>query len=253
MSDDAPKGHVKISRKTFESDKFWLERRALSKWEAWVDMTQLAQWAPRTMLTTKFGTVHLERGEFVLSMRQMAKRWGWSFQSVRSFLASSEITTRLATQRETPAGTVYLIVNYDDEQSTPEPANTATNTASHTGPTQDQHRTNTRTSSKALKAVKTSPPASPTWVTKFAEIWTAEVGEIKPARLGAALKPAVERHSAERVERAMRVYIATQSAAGKPRRVEWFVADVQMWLDRVGSIGVVDGEMTPELERLTRP
>jgi hypothetical protein len=64
--------HVKIARKTFESDVWWLEQRALSKWEAWVDMLQLAQWGPRDLETSKFGTIHLERGEFVLSIRQMA-------------------------------------------------------------------------------------------------------------------------------------------------------------------------------------
>jgi hypothetical protein len=72
----------------FTDDKWWKEKRAYSKWEAWVDMIQLAQWKATEITTTKFGSIRLERGEFVLSQRAMAKRWGWSRQSVRTFTES---------------------------------------------------------------------------------------------------------------------------------------------------------------------
>lgn len=146
----APRGHIKIARKAFTDDKWWKEKRAYSKWEAWVDMIQLAQWKTTEITTTKFGSIRLERGEFVLSLRAMAKRWGWSIQSVRTFTESHAFHPRLATQRVTPAGIVYLIVNYDLYQS-----NEAESTQVLTQQsTQDQHRTNTRTSSKAVKQVK---------------------------------------------------------------------------------------------------
>lgn len=146
----APRGHIKIARKAFTDDKWWKEKRAYSKWEAWVDMIQLAQWKATEITTTKFGSIRLERGEFVLSLRAMAKRWGWSIQSVRTFTESPAFHPRLATQRVTPAGIVYLVVNYDLYQSSEGESTQVVTQAS----TQDQHRTNTRTSSKAVKQVK---------------------------------------------------------------------------------------------------
>jgi hypothetical protein len=67
-------GHINIARKAFDptiGDRFWLEPRAFSKWEAWMDMIQLAQWRPHKMTTTKFGTIELGRGELILSIRQI--------------------------------------------------------------------------------------------------------------------------------------------------------------------------------------
>lgn len=156
---EAPKGHVKIARKAFDSDEWWLERRALSKWEAWVDMIQLAQWAPRNLVTTKFGTVRLERGEFVLSLSQMAKRWRWSVRSVRTFTESPVFSTRVSTREVTQAGTVYLIVNYDRYQSTPEASDTASDTPDDRPSTYLRQATDTRTSSKAVKQRKALSPS----------------------------------------------------------------------------------------------
>lgn len=160
MSDEAPKGHIKVARRTFDSDTWWLEPRKLSKWEAWVDMIQLAQWAPRDVVTTKFGTIRLERGEFVASIRTLAKRWNWGVQSVRSFTQSAEFLTRVVAQRETQAGTVYLIVNYDRYQGSFDADSTASNTAANTPVTHLQHTSNTRTSSKAVKHKSTAAPSA---------------------------------------------------------------------------------------------
>lgn len=151
------RGHIKIARKAFAEDKWWLEKRVFSKWEAWEDMIQLAQHEAREFVTTKFGTIRLERGEFVLSLRRMAHRWGWGVQSTRSFTRSATFRTRLATQRETQAGTVYRIVNYDLYQSTEEkPTQPATQQITH-----DQHTSNTPlTQEQALKQLTTTTTAS---------------------------------------------------------------------------------------------
>lgn len=151
------RGHVKIARKAFTEDKWWLEKRVFSKWEAFVDMIQLAQHKPREVVTTKFGTIRLERGEFVLSLRQMAKRWGWGVQSTRSFTKSTTFHTRLLTQRETQAGTVYLIINYDLYQSTElELTQPATQQITHL-----QHTSNTPvTQEQAVKQLTTTTSTS---------------------------------------------------------------------------------------------
>lgn len=146
----APRGHIKIARKRFAGDRWWKEKRAFSKWEAWVDMIQLAQYQPRAVMTTRFGTIALERGEFILSLRQMADRWGWGLKSVRNLVNSQPFLSRIAAQRETQAGTVYLVIDYEVEQGgTEEGAQPEAQVGAHLG-----HTRGTRVSSKAVKQVK---------------------------------------------------------------------------------------------------
>lgn len=92
------------------------------------------------------------------------------------------------------------------------------------------------------------------WPVRHADVWCAEVGPVKPGRIGAALKSAVDRHGAERVERAMRAYIAIQKADGKPCKLAWFAEQSQVWVERTATaIDAVGGEYSPTLDLLTRP
>lgn len=111
------RGHIKLSRKMFDGDDlFWSEPRTFSRAEAWIDLIQLAQWRRRAF-ASKYGVIELRRGEFVGSMRFLGKRWGWSAKRVLGFLETLAKSQRLEKQRETPAGSVYLLVNYDTYQS----------------------------------------------------------------------------------------------------------------------------------------
>ena len=112
MTDGPPEGHIKVSRKVFDAehgDPLWLEKREFSKWEAWIDVIQLAAWKA-VKYTTQFGVIALERGEFIASRRHLAKRWRWSEKKVRVWLATLQKGSRLRAQRETESGMVYLIV-----------------------------------------------------------------------------------------------------------------------------------------------
>jgi len=107
---------------------------------------------------------------------------------------------------------------------------------------------------------KESPPAgadgirNESWPSRLALVWSDEVGPVKPGRIGAALKEPVHKHGEERVERAMRAYIALQKADGKPCNVKWFADQSQVWVDRTKApIAIIDGEMSDTLELLTRP
>jgi len=64
------RGHIKIARKAFADDKWWREKRVFSKWEAWEDMIQLAQWEAREFTSTKFGTIRLERGALRMTVTE---------------------------------------------------------------------------------------------------------------------------------------------------------------------------------------
>jgi hypothetical protein len=267
------RGHIKIARKAFVDDKWWREKRVFSKWEAWEDMIQLAQYEAREFTSTKFGTIRLERGEFVLSLRKMAERWNWSFQSVRSFTRSATFRTRLATQRETQAGTVYLIVNYDLYQSADsEVTHPTTQPATHL-----QHTSNTRTSSKALTT--TTSPASPEAVNgipkgrkpkeppKYPDYpndarvrlhaeWVAKKGEYPMSRFVQETQELFPKYTVDQVSAAQSLAIQEAKAKRqlrflKPHTVAEEIVDL---LERAGKEPVVDGwfaEWTPQDAGLT--
>lgn len=158
-------GHIKLARKAFDphhGDPLWLEPREFSRWEAWIDLLQLAAFKERPH-PTKYGVVDLKRGEFVASLRWMAKQWKWTVKKVRAWLGTLQKWARLQPQRETQAGTVYLIVNYDAYQRTAAAEGTAEGTENGTIGAQQGHK------KEALKQVKHKNPLS--YDSVFEEAW----------------------------------------------------------------------------------
>ncbi len=156
---DEPRGHVKLARKAFESDPFWLEARVFSRWEAWVDVIQLACYAPYRFRTAH-GPVDLARGEFVASIRWLAVRFKWNLKRVRVWLVTCEKGARIRAQRQTAAGTVYLIVNYDKYQSQGHSGRTAKGTVEGIAGAQQGHKREAVKAVKAVKAVRTHTVAA---------------------------------------------------------------------------------------------
>lgn len=110
-----PGGYILLSRKFFES-WLWTEAREFSRAEAFQDLVMSAAWGPYCRAVNG-SLISLERGEVVASLRFLAERWAWSVKRVRVFLAQLEKKGTARAQRETPAGHVYLLVNYDAYQS----------------------------------------------------------------------------------------------------------------------------------------
>jgi hypothetical protein len=111
------RGHIKISRKFFEDDAMWREPRRFSRAEAWIDCLQMAAWKPRRY-AVGLDVEHLERGEFVVSVRYLAQRWQWSKSAIQRWFVAVQKAGRLAVQRQGQIGTVYLLVNYEHYQGT---------------------------------------------------------------------------------------------------------------------------------------
>ena len=86
-------------------------------------------------------------------------------------------------------------------------------------------------------------------------VWADRVGHVSPGYLGKVLKSECEKHGAERLERAMLAYIAVRKNEGRQAlRLGWFAAEATLWVERTAApIAVIDGEMSPTLELLTRP
>jgi hypothetical protein len=80
------KRYIPIARKFFESEE-WTAPRIFSDQEAWLDMVFLACFADHDIDLGKEGILHLERGEFYYTQRQLAKRWGWPLSKVNRYLA----------------------------------------------------------------------------------------------------------------------------------------------------------------------
>jgi hypothetical protein len=261
MPESPAKGHIKLARKAFASDPWWQAKRTFSKWEAWVDMIQLAQWAPRKFNTTKYGVISLERGELILSLSLMTKRWGWSTQACRTFVKSPEFSTRVKAGRETQAGTVYLIINYDRYQGTPEEINTPTNTPVNTPLTHLQHTSNTRTSSKAVKAVKqvkriaaagasdvTNLDAFPKLTMDAAhDRWVARIGAVEYSRFRKALLPVFQAkplaYTGEQLADGVDAFYDGMQADNPAYRGKWtvqkFAGELHEWV-RLGAMELVD-------------
>jgi hypothetical protein len=149
------RGHIKLSRKFFEEDPWWNEKRPRTRAEAWLDVLFLASFRARVHMTAD-GPIPLDRGQFVASLRYLAKRWGWSVKAVRTWSETCQKWARLRAQRETHAGTVYAIVNYDHYQSGGTAEGTAAGTPEGTEGAQLGHSWGTRKKQVSSKAGKES-------------------------------------------------------------------------------------------------
>lgn len=113
-------GYIKISRKAYDGDPFWTERRVFSRWEAWEDLIQMAAWKHHRR-HIKGRVVELERGQLLTSERFLADRWQWSRGKVRRFLELlvEMERIRIADHQTDRAGSVVTLLNYDRYQSAP--------------------------------------------------------------------------------------------------------------------------------------
>lgn len=152
-------GFISVPRAMFEEDPFWLEHRPRTKFEAWLDLVQLATHKPYDHQTAS-GPVHLERGEVLLSLRFMADRWGWSVKVVRRWLESGPIRARLRAQRREQEGTVYLVVHYETYSQASLGAGTRKGTAPGTTVALEGHKNNNSDNKTSRGAA--APEPSPT-------------------------------------------------------------------------------------------
>lgn len=103
-------GYLMLARRSF--DHFlWTEKRSLSKFEAWLDLLQLAAYVP-TKRIIRGTLIEIGRGELVGSLRYLAERWNWNKDKVASFLGLLESDQMI---RRTPrhSETIITVCKYD--------------------------------------------------------------------------------------------------------------------------------------------
>jgi hypothetical protein len=114
MADELVNSFLPLSRKFFEH-RFWKESREFSKAEAWIDMLREARWSIETGKAFINGKhVIWERGQWPVSYRFLAERWGWSTKKVGNYLdfLEAEGGIKKETQKET-GQTIITLCNYD--------------------------------------------------------------------------------------------------------------------------------------------
>lgn len=110
-------GWFKVSRKLFwDSDLFRQPGRARTDWEAWLELVAMAAHSEHGR-TVKGERVPLSRGEFLGSVRFIKTRMNWSVGKAHKFLQKCVSAGRIEKLRETGAGTVYHMPNYEEYQA----------------------------------------------------------------------------------------------------------------------------------------
>lgn len=99
-------------QRRFFSHWIWEENRSFSKAEAFLDLLQLAAFAP-TKRVISGALIELDEGEIVASVRYLSARWTWGKDKVAGFMKLLESDGMI--RRETRHGeTVIILSNYKD-------------------------------------------------------------------------------------------------------------------------------------------
>lgn len=234
-------GHIKLSRKLFDVDPWWGQKRKFSRFEAWVDMLQLAAW--RAVSSSYRGEeFRLERGEFVLSVRLAAKRWGWTEKVTRTFLKKAQEMAHIKAQREEHAGTVYLIVNYDAYQRSPDADDaekgTPKGTPKGTQRAQRGHSKGTaRAQEEAVKqgsreavpfgASEDAPAKKENWVSELGDWWVEHIGTVNYGQLGNHAKSHHFKRGDDAIKRAALRYFGPAGKTGYRSAADFFATFAQ--------------------------
>ena len=199
-------GHVKISRKAYETDPFWNEPREFSRWEAWEYMIQAAGFKP-TQWTAGGPVIRLSRGETPpLSLSYLCRAWRWSTKKVRVFLDLLISEERVTKGQETPQGHTYMLVNYDTYQGS----------GAQRGHSEGKAGAQLGQESEAVKQESITTPlmgaSGENWVSSAIDLWRDKAGEPNAGRLGKAMKPLEERWGAKTVLLVMDYYLDNEDA-----------------------------------------
>lgn len=220
-------GYIKLSRKMFDGhDPMWDDGTEFDMRSAWIDLIQLAAYAPHNYR----GTDLLERGEFVAAVRYLAERWKWSKSRVQRWLKNVEQMGRIKGQRMGQHGRVYAIVNYDIYQSVGRENGTVRGTDS--GGEMGQSWDKVGTNKKAVKTKKESSGGFAAVVyDRLQREWESLFGPVKLAYFRSATLPALTSgHRAGQIARAMKCYRAECDRSGRPAKLAWFFDDIHRWV-----------------------
>jgi len=198
-----------------------------SRLHAWLDICQMATHKPRQ--TAHSGT--LQVGEMVASLRTLGSRWKWSKDKVRRFVRELEVSTRIATVRETPAGTVYSVVNYSTYAAPPtkerDTLRDKERDRGETGARQEQPLNH----STKQKREPSGNGVAPTPTASFDDFWKVAVRRVGKLAAERSFKKAIKRKDADTLMERWAAYNAGLNGDLKfePHPATWL--NQGRWLD----------------------
>ena len=109
-------GYIKLYRQIWENEYLW-EDKPFSRGQAWIDLLLMANHETKYVISHKMS---VERGQRILSVRQLSERWGWSNTKIVNFLNSLKSANMIDFKSDTKK-TVITIVNYSFFQDKEKP------------------------------------------------------------------------------------------------------------------------------------
>jgi uncharacterized phage protein (TIGR02220 family) len=106
-------GWIKLHRSVL-SHRLYSEKRVFSKYEAWIDILLMANYADKEIMIEGH-TVFIERGSFITSQMKLADRWRWDKRKVVSFLKDCELHDEIMIKTE-KRSTRIIVLNYEKYQ-----------------------------------------------------------------------------------------------------------------------------------------
>lgn len=105
------KGFIPIKRSLFEHFLF-KERRTFSRFEAWLDLIQMASFTDENMELIGGKLIGRNRGEVIASLRFLMQRWNWSMHKVSDYLELLRSQEMVVVDKENGV-TKILLVNFE--------------------------------------------------------------------------------------------------------------------------------------------
>ena len=108
MAED--RGFIKINRKI--ADNWLWNNEKFSRGQAWVDLLLITQYKDG-FFHSKKGRIDYKRGDCTLSLSDLAKRWGWTRDKVRTFLEALEQEEMIKRTMVKSTYSIVTVLNYD--------------------------------------------------------------------------------------------------------------------------------------------
>ena len=109
-------GYIKIEYSCLESDLFYEDK--FDKLHAWIDLVSMAEKEEKSILLNgKPKTI--KEGETLISIRNLASRWGWGKHKVELFLKSLSQRNMIDIKSE-KSSSILCIIDYNSIMGTPE-------------------------------------------------------------------------------------------------------------------------------------
>jgi hypothetical protein len=111
-------GFIPVRRSLFDHFLF-TEHRVFSRFEAWMDLIQMASFTDENKVMINGKLIKRNRGEVVASLRFLMKRWNWSMSRVCDYIELLRIQQMVVATKENGV-TKILLVNFDKHNSVEE-------------------------------------------------------------------------------------------------------------------------------------